>query len=503
MAVFAAACSDEVSDEASESESGGKSVMANLLVRVKMASPGGSSRAEGETLSGSDTENKITGLALFLVGVDDEGSEDWSRAAYAYVAAGSDVSGINEEIPVRMKTTTGKKYLYAGANLTSEQIGAIRANGMSAVYASTKEGKEITGEFVDPMRGVAMTGKSAELNSADALEEASPLEVEINMTRVVAKVLLTCDEGESGQVVVNDPGGNNGWIELKNVYFMLNTANKKLFFMPEGGFDAPNWKDPNWEASDFLNRNASNVVVVKDPSDYQKNFLFYNNDDFQSDKVTDPSLPPFDPDIDYRQAVKHEDARMLEATDGHYTEGLYCLENTAHTEDGLFTSDAEWQTNARYYNTYMVVCARYVPKCIDGETFESMSAAEAKLKDQGDDYDIQDGTFWFLENKYYSYQGMREKINVSSDMSKLDESDFTCYAGGWGFYYTYLEGEVKDGKLVYSDTGSRVERNRYYILRCTAFNVPGNSMIPEEEMMMVNSYTMGWTDRGKKTIIIQ
>ena len=93
---------------------------------------------------------------------------------------------------------------------------------------------------------------------------------------------------------------------------------------------------------------------------------------------------------------------------------------------------------------------------------------------------------------------MRKKLQDEPD------TEFNRYDGGWGYYYTYIDGEANDkGTIDYADeTRWGIKRNHYYILKVNQFVAPG-SAFPGNEVMRIHSELIDWKDKGSSEVEIK
>ena len=108
------------------------------------------------------------------------------------------------------------------------------------------------------------------------------------------------------------------------------------------------------------------------------------------------------------------------------------------------------------------------------------------------------GTFWRdSEGNYYSLEGMKKKLK------KSPETEFSRYDGGWGYYYTYIDENAKNGAIS-KDTQTRwgIKRNHYYILKVDKIIAPG-SPFPGNETMRIHSELVDWVDKGSSEVEIK
>ena len=257
---------------------------------------------------------------------------------------------------------------------------------------------------------------------------------------------------------------------------------------------------------------------------YQKEFLFYDTQDMV--EMLNTNIPTYkggEPCM-VRTATLYDKNRIGKenATSHHYTEGLYCTENTVYN-DMTFDKDADFQSAIRYVTTRVMVGAsairyvttrvmvgaKYTPKVIWDEggkpvTYQTEEEAQEILKEVTDYENPLEpvtypaGTFWRdSDGNYYSLAGMKNKLQ------EAPETEFSRYDGGWGYYYTYIDENAQNGAIS-KDTQTRwgIKRNHYYILRVEKIVAPG-SPFPGNETMRIHSELVDWVDKGSSEVEIK
>ena len=162
----------------------------------------------------------------------------------------------------------------------------------------------------------------------------------------------------------------------------------------------------------------------------------------------------------------------------------------------------------RFVTTHVMVGAKYTPKKIwvvneegtlEQKTAESEDKALEFLNKDLTDTEYLPGTFWQgNDKKYYSLSGMRKKLQDEPD------TEFNRYDGGWGYYYTYIDGKANnEGTIDYAnETRWGIKRNHYYILKVNQFVAPG-SAFPGNEVMRIHSELIDWKDKGSSEVEIK
>ena len=294
---------------------------------------------------------------------------------------------------------------------------------------------------------------------------------------------------------------------------MLNVLNRKTYLdYREDTKDDGYLIDPNYEMSNWIEKRTNDnetTYGIKDLDAYQKEFLYYDTQAMV--EMLNTSIPTYqrgEPCM-VRTATLYNKNRIGKenATSDHYTEGLYCTENTVY-KDMTFANEADFQSAIRYVTTRVMVGAKYTPKVIwDGGkepiTNETEEEAQEILKEVTDyenplepvTYPV--GTFWRdSDGNYYSLAGMKKKLQEDSD------TEFSRYDGGWGYYYTYIDENAQNGAINQDQTRWGIKRNHYYILKVEKIIAPG-SPFPGNETMRIHSELVDWVDKGGSEVEIK
>ena len=360
--------------------------------------------------------------------------------------------------------------------------------------------------------------------------EKITIDTPINLVRTVAKVLLTCmpsKESNNHVAVIdakdkdNNTTDNTGWIKFADVNYMLNVLNRKTYIDYRTDTDTDDdayLKDPNYGMSEWLEEKVSGdetTYGIKDLDAYQKEFLFYDtqamvemlNKDVQAREGKTPEACTSRIAIKYDADKMKVDETTNMGNENHYTEGLYCTENTVY-KDMTFANEADFQSANRYVTTRVMVGAKYTPKVIwdEGEepiTTKTEEEAQQILKEVTDGENPLEpvtylaGTFWRdSEGNYYSLKGMKKKLE------KSPETEFSRYDGGWGYYYTYIDENAQNGAIKDTQTRWGIKRNHYYILKVDKIIAPG-SPFPGNETMRIHSELVDWVNKGGSEVEIK
>lgn len=520
----------------------------NLVISLSIQQPGLqplTSRNPFDTgyeLGFTEKECQIHTLTLIMMGVynGEELFETWQT-----IEPSEPTNGIYD-VQFTLSGITGTKHFYILANADPKQhIAAFWAKDRIFDAGEDESGHNIVGSLMDVdheddgkgsnivMAGI-VTSNNGDRNivipTGDGNEETVEkitIDTPINLVRTVAKVLLTCvpksDAEEYVKVIdakdaetnPEGDGENTGWIKFADVNYMLNVLNRKTYLdYREDTKDDGYLIDPNYEMSNWIEKRTNDnetTYGIKDLDAYQKEFLYYDTQAMV--EMLNTSIPTTyqggEPCM-VRTATLYEDKRIGEtnATSlDHYTEGLYCTENTVY-KDMTFANEADFQSAIRYVTTRVMVGAKYTPKVIwdRGEepiTNETEKDAQKILQEVRDDENPLEpvtylaGTFWRdSEGNYYSLEGMKKKLK------KSPETEFSRYDGGWGYYYTYIDENAKNGAISKDQTRWGIKRNHYYILKVDKIIAPG-SPFPGNETMRIHSELVDWVDKGGSEVEIK
>lgn len=507
----------------------------NLVISLTVQQPGlqsPTSRAPFDTgyeLGFTEKECQIHTLTLIMMGVynGEELFETWQT-----IEPSEPTNGIYD-VQFTLSGITGTKHFYILANAEQKHINAFWAKDRIFDAGEEKSGHNIVGALMNVKHSQELDGNIGEGSNivmtapilvgdkqditipSGSTEETITIDNSVKLTRVVAKVLLTCEcKSENGIDYVNvedqHPTMNgNGWIKLAEVNYMLNVLNRKTYLdYREDTKNDGYLIDPNYEMSNWIEKRTNDnetTYGIKDLDAYQKEFLFYDtqamvemlNKDVQDREGKTPEA------CTSRIAIKYDETKIgkVNADEDHYTEGLYCTENTVYN-DMKFDKDADFQSAIRYVTTRVMVGAKYTPKVIwDGGkepiTNETEEEAQEILKEVTDyenplepvTYPV--GTFWRdSDGNYYSLAGMKKKLQEDSD------TEFSRYDGGWGYYYTYIDENAQNGAINQDQTRWGIKRNHYYILKVEKIIAPG-SPFPGNETMRIHSELVDWIDKGE------
>ncbi|MDN0078092.1 Mfa1 family fimbria major subunit [Bacteroides gallinaceum] len=538
--VMLCSCRDELYSIPSSQTEG---TSRNLVISLTVQQPGLQSPTPpapfdtGYELGFTEEECQIHTLTLIMMGVynGEELFETWQT-----IEPSEPTNGIYD-VQFTLSGITGTKHFYILANAEQKHINAFWAKDRIFDAGEGQSGHNIVGSLMEinhekntdgaggniVMAGiVTVNGNKDIVIPADdgntETEESIKIDT-LSLVCTVAKVLLTCvpsPENNDYVAVIDSKDnadnttGNTGWIKLAEVNYMLNVLNRKTYLdYREDTKDDGYLIDPNYEMSNWIEKRTNDnetTYGIKDLDAYQKEFLFYDTQDMV--EMLNTSIPTYkggEPCM-VRTATLYDKNRIGKenaTSRDHYTEGLYCTENTVYN-DTTFANEADFQSAIRYVTTRVMVGAKYTPKVIwDGDkpvTYQTEEEAQQILKEVTDYENPLEpvtypaGTFWRdSDGNYYSLAGMIKKLQDAP------ETEFSRYDGGWGYYYTYIDENAQNGAIS-KDTQTRwgIKRNHYYILKVDKIIAPG-SPFPGNETMRIHSELVDWVDKGSSEVEIK
>lgn len=505
----------------------------DILVSLKILPPGMESpltrsvldpiKEEGEyELGTTKAEHQINSLTLFMMNVINE-TEIFETSRT--ISAPEKAADGSYTVTFELKGVTGVKHFYLGANLKEGHQKAFETRNRIFDAGQGQDGHNIVGGLmtVDHENNgegsdIAMTAIITNEDSKDIYFNKSigseiKIDNPVKLVRTVAKVLLTCvtKEDDPNYVKVIDSNDyetkseeNTGWIKLDNVNYMLNVLNRKTYmdYREEKAEDGTYYlTDPNYAMSDFIEKRINGGYGLKNLANYQANFLYYD-----TQQMVEMLQETKGERCITRKATLFEESKVNKNDQNHYTEGLYCPENMVSNDMPEIPAETFASVN-RFVTTHVMVGAKYTPKKIwvneNDELVEKTATTEdeaLKFLEDLTDTEYLPGTFWQANDtkKYYSLSGMRKQLQDEPD------TEFNRYDGGWGYYYTYIDGEVNnEGTIDYAkETRWGIKRNHYYILKVNQFVAPG-SAFPGNEVMRIHSELIDWKDKGDSEVEIK
>lgn len=526
-------CRDELRPDLSPAQEGKTNIIVNLTVeRSGSKLPASRSpldpNGDEYTLGFTHAENQINSLTLIMMRIDASGNEVFEASQTISSPADTDNDG-DYDVEFQLETNDrGVKHFYLGANLSEKHLASFRTQDKVFDAGEEKSGHNIVGALMNVKHSQELDGNIGEGSNivmtapilvenrqditipSGSTEETIMIDNSVKLTRVVAKVLLTCEcKSENGIDYVNvedqhSTMNGNGWIRLADVNYMLNVLNRKTYLNYR--IEDDNLIDPNYAMSGLVSqREEGGGYGITNLDEYQREFLYYDtqamvemlNKDVPTYKGGERCIVRSATQYDADKMEVDETTNM--GNENHYTEGLYCTENTVHN-DIKFANEADFQSAIRYVTTRVMVGAKYTPKVIwDGG--DKPKTAQTEEEAQGILDEVEDvdnplepviylaGTFWRdSEGNYYSLEGMKTKLKESP------KTDFSRYDGGWGYYYTYIDENAQNGAIK-DQTRWGIKRNHYYILKVEKIIAPG-SPFPGNETMRIHSELVDWVDKG-------
>lgn len=485
-----------------------KGVLQTVTLNLTITHPdaGIKTRAESDyELSFTKDEAAVKSLTAFIVDLNQDGSENYSKIEY-FSTELDPIDFYNGIYVFRqtLEVETGSKHIYIGANLREEHIDAFLNNKPIALDG---EGPAVNMVMTpDPTHSgkgtdIAMFGQIKMRNgSSDIVISQGMTDYYLSgdLERLTAKVLLTCKEGEPGLVAT----GGKGWVETSKIRYTLNVTNKKTYINKRVDPLQDINIDPNWGLGSWVGPDATLPEGFGPINDYTSQFESWSPEDLMA-RLFDERFSA--------TPLRYDESRVGEGnsnSEKHYVEGLYCLENTAY--DNMSLAGASKDKAARVGTTHLVMTVRFIPKEFVGGygivVPESLDRAlNFYLVKDGGSGPHSNGTYFtrVVNGKltYYAYTGMIKTIENSG--GSLTESDFTCYEGGWSYFTTFIDGKTSGTQLTYSDMEAwGVQRDHYYILSIDHIKQPG-SPIPWDDYIRVNSQTVNWVYRGSQDVIIR
>lgn len=483
-----------------------------------------------------DWENDIQTLSVFVRNIHNN-AWAWDTIVRLYnVQQGKDY-----EVRLKKPLTAGTE-LYAAANISTAQEEAFmqqvdkgeaytlpdndfRLVEDLAPYSTSETARRNT---------IAMCCTGAAQAQATEGEEDNHFSVEFTLKRLVAKVLVTCEEtnvqGGDDNMKYAPVKENLGWIRLDSLRYALNGLNRKTYILQQIKQDVTdtdaNVTDPNPDLTKFDTEEST-------LNDFYSFPLGRTGKEGEYEKVL-----PFNSQEDYY-------------------EGIYCPENTFEPEDTF--EEGQWMMI-----THVVISAVFTPKVlwveyglfdyiaestgVSDEQKKIVAALKASVDESGvheatdvvevacqteetvqlllteslrrarrllgmDDSHT-DAERFFKEASYFYHNAKEEFYTYGATMSKLQIEEgnelelddlkqfgnYVPYNGGQGYYYTYIDNrqdEKKNDDFLFYKHG-QVERNRYYILTIKSFSNPGASFT-NPDYIEVHTRTLNWENGGTGT----
>lgn len=455
---------------------------------------------EYDDLEFSRNEASVSRLTAFLVDLNPDGTENYDKVKF-FSTEIDPVEFHNGVYVLRqtLEVETGTKHVYVGANLKDEHIQAfIESNQISLVGDGPAVNMIMTPDPSHKGQGtdIVMFGQLVNRNDRspiiDIEEGTSDYYLHADLERLTSKVLLTCKEDADlpGYVETED----EGWVEISQVRYTLNVTNRHTFIRKLRSESYDRNIDPNWNLTESLQSTDGNYSPLGG----------------QFESWTPEELRQRLFDERYSTSSLKYDARRIGGgnSEYHYTEGIYCLENTSYDDINLVGDEKD--VAAMSATTHVVMAVRFIPKYVytGGNVNSGSGPTEMTLDNVFTNYLVatdghEVGTYWTrTENGKVYYYGSYAKSQYINKY-QASEDDFTCYEGGWSYFTTFIDGTPDNLQISYADRECwGIERDHYYILSVDKITRPG-SQLPWENYIRVNSQIMPWDTRGSQEVIIK
>lgn len=549
------------------------SLYLNLSLRVNDGSGAVSRATDEDVILGTGDENTIHSLYIYLFNSETGALVYWADITNLYQADNTKTYAIKlQDINLPEKVS-----IYLAANLTRQQAESITSPTASYKTQATSYTRainefapykytliEMTGttprDIGIAMTGQAVSGSDKEFDLHGYTSPDNPLELTVDLKRVVAKALLTVDAADEKELtdgsldgvdyaVIGSGNDNKGWVRISDIYYFPNGTNKSLYW-----FEQMNNADPNSDLTYYISSAGTDTELALNTEKYQNDFVYYNQTEQYKLYYAYYQAEKFDQEIDNNNS---------------YKAGMYFLENTFTIPDG-YDSQLEAYKLALPMVTSISIALRYTPKEIyvekglytQLENGQGMSASEreewANMKTKyGDWKNFEEETTSTDEvksivfateadarfvltmslklNKAYissteygnqvtngTYSGTKFPDNTFFAFTPDSDSDtgsntdtflyhyytygarqkianpiyYVPYVGGWAYYYTYLNGDGTNTTNKAVYSDSQVTRNTYYILKLNKITRLGGSK-SDPNNIQVNTTVVPWTKGGR------
>ena len=368
-------CQEQNCVEETDTSHARNSLYLNLSLRVNDGS-GAVSRATDEgTIPGTDEENKIHSLYIYLFNSTNNTSTNntlvyWADITNFYQADDKKTYIIKlQDINLPENVS-----IYLAANLTRQQAESITSPEATYKTQATSYTRAINEfapyEFMPQFGvtgiskrdiGIAMTGQAV-----SGLEKVfdlhgytspdNPLALTVDLKRVVAKALLTVAPASSdiaegydkneAYAVIDSENDKKGWVRISDIYYFPNGTNKSLYWFEQKKDNEDFNSDPNLNLTDYITSTATDTELALNTEEYQEDFVYYNQTEQYKLYYAYYQAQKFDQETDKNNS---------------YTAGMYFLENTFTIPDG-YDSQLEAYKLALPMVTSISIALRYTPK---------------------------------------------------------------------------------------------------------------------------------------------
>jgi hypothetical protein len=422
------ACHDDATD-ATDPDGTGAEGDVSLCLQLTVVPPT-TAVTRAETVPGTAEENEIQSLTVFLVDVDDRGLDlleaPHRQVATTYINAASDAvwsEGLltGYRLLTRFVTPAGRKHVYVGANLTTDQIDAFRNGNTPLVYDETaaptlkslmRHFMALTDDrFTYTGSRISMFAQALPADREDSLfdvhSSGDPQTVQLYETQTVqlehtvTKVLLACQRSTTDgddYIEIKDINEttrrkNNtdaaeaqrlrekyrGWVHYANVFYMLNITARAQRLLG----------DSVATFGKYVRRIGDYDFVAQNDTVYTMRYLSHSADELSFSAQNADEYPFVEGALRRRVALWSEGATAddpvyytnrgtsVTRLAGLPTEGIYCLPNRfrfscwdADAQEGegeeWYDTDGTFQLDsvAQKIATYVVTAVRYIPRTL-------------------------------------------------------------------------------------------------------------------------------------------
>ena len=526
---------------------------------------------EGE-IPGTSEENEIHSLYMYIFNSESDN--------LVYLSNITNLKQSENEYSIKLDIDNipEKVKIYLAANLTREQAESIQNTKSTYKTTATSYTRAINDfapyEFmpqfgvtgISPRNiGIAMTGQAVsgetretrEFNLHEFTTPDNPLQLDVDLKRVVAKALLTVvaadnSSGNLGGVdyaVIASSNENKGWVRIKDIYYFPNGTNKSLYWFEQK--DADVIMDPNQDLTDYITSTETDSEIALNTAKYQEDFVYYNQTE------------------QYKLYYAYYQAKKFDSNEDNtnsYTAGMYFLENTFNIPES-YKSQLDNYKLALPMVTSISIALRYTPKEIyverglydkldegtgmsaserntwndmkesytEWKNFEDENTSSEQVKNivfnneahakfvltmslklnkayiSSTDYanQVVEGTYSgtkFPDNTFFAFTpetGTDESFlyhyyTYGARQKITNPILYVPYVGGWAYYYTYLDGtDTNENPVKYS--ASQVTRNTYYILKLNKITRLGGSKT-DPNNIQVNTMVVPWKKGGSLNV---
>lgn len=425
-----------------------------LILSVNANEPNAATRATATEMEGTIDESSYNSITVYFTDQNDiiEKTVSYSDiSSLKNIIILMDDKGMNLDNP---------KHIYLIANPTDRMATQLTAGiNIREAVGMIENIDEVTtkGHFL--MLGQALSNGSKEISFV----KGTAIPASVNLTRISAKVLVTT-EVENGYI----KNVEDGFIKQEKLQYRLQTTNSRFRYLP----NAEN-TDANHNMTDLLERNNGQIG-------YKNSYNpFLNIDRWTVDNGNKGTI-----------ITKRDDTRIESGSMNPYTEGIYCLENTTSTADGLGLSAAELVNVPKMVTTYLRIAAQIIPNKINGNTYKDGNSAGLNLTD-GTFYTYTKATESDKKMCYSSIAAAKEWLKSKGYTNILD-ADFKEFTNGWVYFEVYINGKAFDAQ------NSSLHRNNYYIVNINKIIAP-----IVDQTIEINTKITNWKIKGKTYVDIE